>query len=381
MIRPLLTEDALAEIEGMLATLARIFSDAGYAPVEPAHLFPAETLLELYGEDVRARAFLFNDPEQGGELCLRPDFTVPVALAHGDGGWERARGYAYHGPVFRRQEPGSGRAVEYVQAGLEDFGAEDRAAADAHVFALTLHGLDALSAPARHVTTGDLSIIFGLLDALELPEHRAGQLRRHLWRPQRFQRLIQRFSRPPEAPSDTRSRLLQSVRTGRVAELAMAAGEPVGRRSLAEVTARAERLAATAAEAPMPGEQADLISAVLAVKAPMAEALQRLREIAAAAGVALSPVLDRFESRMQAMASRGLTPEKLSFDASFGRNLEYYDGFVFEVLAEDGASHPPLAGGGRYDSITARLGAVRPIPAVGAMIRPEAVQAAIRGRA
>ncbi|MEM8698552.1 MAG: ATP phosphoribosyltransferase regulatory subunit, partial [Pseudomonadota bacterium] len=250
-----------------------------------------------------------------------------------------------------------------------------------HVFALTLHGLDALSAPGQHVTTGDLSIIFGLLDALDLPEHRAGPLRRHLWRPKRFQRLIQRFSNPAEAPSASRAGLLEAVREGRVAELAKAAAEPVGRRALAEVTARAERLAATQAEAPMPGEQAELISAVLAVKAPMGEALEQLRGIAAAAGVALAPVLDRFEARMAAMVTRGLAPENLNFEAGFGRNLEYYDGFVFEVLAKEGTDHPPLAGGGRYDSITARLGAARPIPAVGAMIRPEAVQAAIRGRA
>ena len=37
--------------------------------------------------------------------------------------------------------------------------------------------------------------------------------------------------------------------------------------------------------------------------------------------------------------------------------------------------HPPLAGGGRYDAMTVRLGAARPVPAVGGMIRPEAVLA------
>ncbi|MEM7236549.1 MAG: ATP phosphoribosyltransferase regulatory subunit, partial [Pseudomonadota bacterium] len=70
----------------MLSTLSTLFSDAGFEPVKPAHLFPAETLLDLYGEDIRARAFLFPDPVQGDELCLRPDFTVPVAMAHGHSG-------------------------------------------------------------------------------------------------------------------------------------------------------------------------------------------------------------------------------------------------------------------------------------------------------
>ena len=41
---------------------------------------------------------------------------------------------------------------------------------------------------------------------------------------------------------------------------------------------------------------------------------------------------------------------------------------------------PPLAGGGRYDAMTRRLGAAAPVPAVGAMIRPEAVIAARTAR-
>ena len=70
----------------------------------------------------------------------------------------------------------------------------------------------------------------------------------------------------------------------------------------------------------------------------------------------------------------------MSFDAAFGRNLEYYEGFVFEITAPADSGKqsdlPPLAGGGRYDAMTQRLGAAQPIPAVGGMIRPEALLAA-----
>ncbi len=45
----------------------------------------------------------------------------------------------------------------------------------------------------------------------------------------------------------------------------------------------------------------------------------------------------------------------LAFEASHGRTaLEYYDGFVFSFL-KDGM--PPVASGGRYDALTAVLGA------------------------
>ena len=56
------------------------FLAAGAAPVEADILQPAEVLLDLYGEDIRARAYVTQDPLQG-EMMLRPDFTVPVVQA------------------------------------------------------------------------------------------------------------------------------------------------------------------------------------------------------------------------------------------------------------------------------------------------------------
>ncbi|MEM7745034.1 MAG: ATP phosphoribosyltransferase regulatory subunit, partial [Pseudomonadota bacterium] len=110
--------DAQRELDSALVTLGAFFADAGYTPVAPPHLYLGETLLSLYGEDLRARAFLFADAERDNELCLRPDFTVPVALVHRKQGWDQPGAYSYQGPVFRRQQRGLGRPVEYQQAGI-----------------------------------------------------------------------------------------------------------------------------------------------------------------------------------------------------------------------------------------------------------------------
>jgi ATP phosphoribosyltransferase regulatory subunit len=351
--------------------------------VEPQHLFPAETLLDLYGEDVRTRVFVFGDAGWGGELCLRPDFTVPVALAHGAAGWETPAAYAYRGPVFRRQAPGAARPVEYLQAGVESFGGLDPARADARTLALILRGLEGAGVPASRVRTGDLGIIFALLDALEMPAFRKRRLRRHIWRPARFHALLEGFVAGPPAPSPLRAGLMQAAATGAgaVEALARTAGEPVGARGLDEVAERAAALAEEAATPPMPGEQAALVEAVLAVSGPSGGCLARLRRLTAEAGVDITPALERLEARLDALNRIGIDAEELPFDASFGRNLEYYDGFVFEILAEGRDDLPPLAGGGRYDAMTARLGAARPVPAVGGMIRPEAALAAREGAA
>jgi len=105
--------------------LADTFGQAGAVTVEPETLQPPDLMLDLYGEDIRARAYLLHDPA-AGELCLRPDFTVPVARVHMADGRDPAR-YAYHGLVWRRQEPGADRPSEYLQAGFELIGGANAA--------------------------------------------------------------------------------------------------------------------------------------------------------------------------------------------------------------------------------------------------------------
>ncbi|HSF62793.1 MAG TPA: ATP phosphoribosyltransferase regulatory subunit, partial [Paracoccaceae bacterium] len=128
-----------AEAEAILAA----FRAAGAVPVEADILMPAGTLLDLYGEDIRARAYVTADPILG-EMMLRPDFTVPVVQAHMTNGAEPAR-YCYSGPVFRRQEHLGARAREYLQVGFEVFDRADPAGADAEVFALIARVLAPLS--------------------------------------------------------------------------------------------------------------------------------------------------------------------------------------------------------------------------------------------
>ena len=106
-------------------TLLQSFAQAGYARAEPAILQPAEPFLDLSGEDIRKSLYLTTDAG-GDELCLRPDLTIPVArdyLSSDRAG--RAAGFSYLGPVFRYR---GGRPSEFLQAGIESFGRQDRAA-------------------------------------------------------------------------------------------------------------------------------------------------------------------------------------------------------------------------------------------------------------
>ena len=337
------------------------FEVAGAAPVECDILQPADTLLDLYGEDIRARAYVTADPIRG-ELMLRPDFTVPVVEAHMGRGAGAAR-YCYSGPVFRRQEVDETRPNEYLQVGYEVMGAVDPAAADAEVFVTIAKALGDL--PLRPVT-GDIGVLLAAVEGLSTSEARKVALRRHLWRPRRFRQLLDRFGGRLPVPAARAALLAKSD--------PMADMPPLqGLRSAEEIAARIETLRADAATPPISGGELELIDAVLGLKETLPNVLVALGDISADLP-ALGPAKDRLSARAEALAARGVDVEALTFETSFGRtSMEYYDGFVFGFHAETRPDLPPLATGGRYDALTAVLGKGKGVPAVGGVIRPELV--------
>ncbi|MBE7246472.1 MAG: ATP phosphoribosyltransferase regulatory subunit, partial [Actinomycetospora chiangmaiensis] len=82
------------------ARLSAHLNAAGYRPVTPPVLQPLEPFLELSGEDIRRRIFVTQDAG-GAELCLRPEFTIPVCRLHRQRADGLVADYSYSGPVFR----------------------------------------------------------------------------------------------------------------------------------------------------------------------------------------------------------------------------------------------------------------------------------------
>ncbi|AAV93976.1 ATP phosphoribosyltransferase regulatory subunit [Ruegeria pomeroyi] len=347
-----------ARILEQAARLRAGFEAAGAQGVETPILQPAETLLDLYGEDIRARAYVTSDALRG-EQMLRPDFTVPVVQKHMEHGAEPAR-YTYAGEVFRRQEHDPDRANEYIQVGYEVFDRTNPAAADAEVFALIAQALDGL---ALRAATGDIGILMAAVEGLKTTEPRKAALMRHIWRPRRFRALLDRYAGRTTVPPARAALLAESE--------PLADGAPeIGKRSRAEVEARIEVLRADAAAAPISDNEMAGLDALLSVRETMPYALEHLRDIAVDLPQ-ITPALDRLEARIAALRARGINVDRLDFEASYGRtSMEYYDGFVFGFYAERRPDLPPIATGGRYDALTRRLGNGAEIPAVGGVLRP-----------
>jgi ATP phosphoribosyltransferase regulatory subunit len=362
-----------AAIRAEAERLHAAFVAARAVPFEADILLPAETLLDLYGEDIRARAYTTHDPQRG-EMMLRPDFTVPVVQAHMSHGAEPAR-YCYLGEVFRKQDRTDTRTSEYLQVGFEVFDRNAPEAADAEVFALFA---DILADLHLRPATGDIGILVAAVRGLDTTPRRKAALLRHIWRPKRFRKLLDRFAGRAPVPA-ARARLLERLAKGTPEALIAEAGSFVGLRSAEEITARAEALLEDAGARPISAPEAAMLYDLLTLEAPAAAALAHLKGITPMLP-AIAPAVDRFAARLEALAARGVDVATLPFEASHGRtSLEYYDGFVFSFHAAD-PKLPPVASGGRYDALTAVLGAGASIPAVGGVIRPGLV-ARLRGRA
>jgi ATP phosphoribosyltransferase regulatory subunit len=344
------------------------FAQAGYVRAEPAILQPAEPFLDLSGEDIRKSLYLTTDAG-GEELCLRPDLTIPVAcdyLASNRAG--QPAGFSYLGPVFRYR---GGRSNQFLQAGIESFGRQDRAAADAEMLALALEATAAVGLTDVEIRTGDVALFNALIDALGLYP---------VWR----RRLVKDFNRKVSLAEDI-ERLTLATAPGRneyegvlaalagsdrkaalalVTDLMSIAGTTnVGGRSVSEIADRFLEQSTLKGGA-LPRDALKTIKRFLAISGDPDQAVAQLRALADDSRLDLAAAIDQLESRIGFMAARGIDMSAVRFATSFGRGLDYYTGFEFE-LHNKGNGVEPLVAGGRYDGLMTQLGSATPIPAVG----------------
>lgn len=348
--------------------LVELYERAGYARVEPAILQPAEIFLELSGEELRRRLFIFTDSE-GRELCLRPDITIPVCRALLTKGVNGAANYCYLGPVFRDRGGGSG---EYLQAGIEQLGRTDKSAADAECLSLALESAKVFGIDAPAIRMGDVGLFSALVAALDLPP---------AWQ----RRLLKDFNRTGTLEADLASlRNKSDPRASHAGVLAALEGSDptaarafvtdilsiagisaVGGRTAEEIAERFLEQSSRGATSGLAPEAAGVLERYLRIAGDPDEALTALRALSADAKLDLAHALDEFEQRSGFIAAAGIDVSKIRFATAFGRALDYYSGMVFEIYDPFERVNSPLAAGGRYDNLMTLLGSPSPLPAVG----------------
>ncbi len=366
----------LVDLETQRIAIDSQFSKKDYKALDLAILQPADCFLELSGEDIRRRTYVFTDAF-GKELCLRPDLTIPTCRSY----LEKHRTkpdvarYAYHGLAFRSQNPQSAKPTEFPQAGIELIGAPSTPDEDAEVFSLTVAAIEAAGLQGFDITMGDLGLFSELINVLDMPDVWRRRLARSLWRPHEFARLLEVLSRKGDEAPGLLS-ILGGLDEGEARAvlsdlLDVASVEPIGGRSLDDITDRLMEKAFDQGAEALPEETVKLIHDYLDISGTPNQVFDKIEATTKAAGVSLEKTLSNARMRMKQINDTGIPSDRIRFVTEFGRNMDYYTGFVFELCVPELGDDAQIAGGGRYDNLLKRLGANKDIPAVGAMIRPD----------
>ena len=354
------------------------FERLGGAMIDPDMVVPAALPLDLCGESVRARLCMFAD-HNNQDMALRPDLTLPVALAEIDlrkrTGLKGVNVHRYAARAFRQPAVPS-EPMEFDQVGFERFGAASGPEIDAESYALVSEvsfGAGAIHGIARF---GDLSLVPVFIDALELPSDVNAGLRRAFRQEGGVRAFLDRISRPADSFVATlighdRKTVEQMV----ASEMKRLDISHFADRTANEVVTRLIEQARDYASGAVPDIARDTLGAVLELSCTPMDAAAELRAIAASAGVlaGVEVHLDALERR-STLISR-LAPQYLDgadFSPSFGRRFTYYDGFVFEIAEAGERQLRPFGAGGRYDNLLSDLsqGDVA-ATAIGGVVRPD----------
>ena len=326
---------------------------------------------------MRARLFVVQ-AEGEAESCLRPDFTVAVARQHIARGAASGR-YGYEGSAFRAA-PDSDAAEEFLQLGLELFAPADGSpvAADAEIASLAWRAATAGGRDDLTLWLGDVGLFAAFIQSLGLPPALAARLQRVAGRPRLLAAELARAGEAPAASGGQLAALLSGLSEAQAAAMleeiwALAGIEPVGGRGPAEIAARIVRRVAAAGAPALTEAQAEAIRAFMAISEAPVAGLEKVRALGQGVGggraKALEAALSDWDARLAALGD--IPPGRMRFAPALGHAFDYYDGLTFEVRSEALGADRPVASGGRYDGLLARLGGGSASGrAVGLVVRP-----------
>lgn len=348
-----------------LAAIAAPFEGLDAIPLDPPMVQPLALVLDLAGEALRERLFIVQS-EGSAEFCLRPDFTLAAIEALIESG--RGEGaFTYQGSAFRAAPRGESRSEQFLQIGLERFGPGEAPRDDAAMAALAWRSALAGGRDDLELVLGDVGLFAAFVERLDIPAARAARLERAFASPQRLDAELRGEVQVVESDPLAR-RLAGMTEADAMAALeetwAQAGVRPIGGRGAQEIVRRLMERRALSEAPTLTEAQRATLTEYLDIDATPEQALKRIAALAP--GLDLAP----WTARLEALAADGVEPTRMRLVTRFGHGLSYYDGVFFEIRSRALDPATPVAVGGRYDGLPARLGAKDCQGAVGCMVRP-----------
>ncbi len=334
----------------------------GFTALATPVLQPAAPFIDRMGEEMRRRLFTFTDPA-GEQLCLRPDLTIPTALAYLAQGETRLKKYAYEGIAFRYQSRGAGKPEEFTQAGIEIIGGAtagpDSYADDATVLRDVMAGVKALGVSQFQLRLNHFAMLPLFLQGLGLTARAVSRLTRAYHQSANFETVIAQMvgEETRQLQADTSLSVNPS-------------GPTIAGRSPQDIQTRINRLREDA-NAGLSQTQADTITRFLNLNGRLEDVVREMTQLAPEAD--LSSVTDYWNALRDSLA---LDKLQATLSLTGGRKMAYYTGLSFEIIVPALGNQSVIAAGGRYDDLLQALGADRALGAVGGAMALERANAA-----
>ncbi|HLV08662.1 MAG TPA: ATP phosphoribosyltransferase regulatory subunit [Halanaerobiales bacterium] len=310
-----LLPDMAMELRDIQERIEEVFLLWGYQPVITPTLEYYDSLTIGMGKRMDQGLYKLIDYE-GNILALRPEMTAPIArtIAGRLTDIQLPARYSYNAPVFRYDEPQTGRNREIYQMGVEFIGRAGLAA-DAEALILAIESIQNTGIKDFKLDIGHAAYLEGIIGQLKLKEEQKREIRGYLTRKDIVG--LQNYLDIPGLES-------------------------------AEVLTRLPLLRGN--------------KEVLKLAREMVDNQHSLKAVS------------ELEEVYHFIADYGLEGY-LNFDPGLIRGFDYYTGIVFEGFTEKLGY--TICGGGRYDNLIACYSEHR-IPAVGFAIGMERIRLALR---
>jgi histidyl-tRNA synthetase len=346
--------EELRQTHRMLGIIREVYERYGYEPLETPAFEYTDALGKFLPDADRPNAGVFSLQDEDEQwMSLRYDMTAPLARYVAENKQFIPTPYRRYtmGPVWRNEKPGPGRFRQFMQCDADTVGT-DNVAADAEACMLMADVITALGLPADkfRIKLNNRKVLDGLLETAGIDPASETDSAKRLG-------VLRAMDKFDKFGLDGVKYLLGKGRKDESGDFTKGAElEP----------AAAEKILAFLAASQSKG---DLIAAVTPLVAGNARAEEGLKELA------------DIEALVRAA---GYSAERIAFDPSVVRGLDYYTGPVFEaeltfeVKNEDGETvrFGSVGGGGRYDDLVARFTGQK-VPATGFSLGLSRLQSAL----
>ena len=359
------------------SSIREFFINKGYTFFNPAMTIPADIVMNFMGEDVRNR-LLFTSSPSGDELCLRPDFTLPLAISYINNEVQANKfvydGYAFRFPSINEK---TRYCPEFRQIGIENFGDKNKIDVEGDVISQAFEILSLFYDDHLEIKISDISMFYQLLNHLKIDTYLFNRVRRLYWRGLSATEIEDSIRKIINTRFDSKPRLdlIEEYKNNNLSSIALIQ-KLTGSDDLSIFSGRrpddivksyidkSELINGTMINDTV----IEQITEFLSIKGDISRVIELLDNFQKKYHIDFAEGIENLENRVKILKKNQIAKDMIEFNATLSRKVEYYTGLIFEIRTKDENKNEPIAIGGRYDKIFEELGSAEPIPAVGCSI-------------